>query len=357
MPKPVTEVPWLGLRDGVYNIFWYEAATKRTKRLGLRTRDASEAAARLAAFITTGYAKAVSPHGLTVEAALDHYWDEHVERNVRDKERAGFAVKHLVEFFGDAQLSSIDKTACRAFVEARRKGAVNGTKVGFATARRELIVLKAAAQHALGERRIAADAMPRFELPAEERRAGVVPWFTREELAKLFDRARSGVELAGMLGQAERATRYQRLLDFMTLAYWWGARKASVAELETSQVHFSEGLVNLHKDHDPVTKKRRGIVPIFPEQQATLERLVANAAGGWLFGRDYDPYKPFHDMCQALGLPKAKAKPHSLRHSRATHMLMDGEPIYKVAKLLHDTVGTVERVYGHFSHDWQLRSS
>ena len=39
--------------------------------------------------------------------------------------------------------------------------------------------------------------------------------------------------------------------------------------------------------------------------------------------------------------------PHLLRHSRATHMLMDGDSPYKVAKLLGDTLATVERVYGH----------
>ena len=355
MPKPIREVPWLDLRNGVYNIFWYEAATRRTKRLGLRTRDAATAAARLAAFITSGYAKAASPEGLTVSAALERYWVDHVEKNVRAKERAAFARKHLEEFFGDTALTDIDKTACRAFVEARRKGAVNGTKVCFATARRELIVLRAAANHAHGEKLI--PAVPPFELPAEERRTRLAPWFTKEELALLFARARSDVAIADLSDQPDRARARQRLLDFMTLTYGWGARKASVAELETYQVHFSEGLVNLHKDNDPVTVKRRGIVPIFPEQRETLERLVHGAQGGRLFGqpcRDW-PYKPFHALCRAAGLPDDKAKPHALRHSRATHMLMAGEPLYKVAKLLGDTTDTIERVYGHYSHDWQLR--
>lgn len=33
-------------------------------------------------------------------------------------------------------------------------------------------------------------------------------------------------------------------------------------------------------------------------------------------------------------------------------MLMDGEDPYKVAKLLGDTLATVERVYGHHSVDY-----
>jgi site-specific recombinase XerD len=43
-----------------------------------------------------------------------------------------------------------------------------------------------------------------------------------------------------------------------------------------------------------------------------------------------------------------------LRHSRATHMLMDGESIYKVAKLLGDTVSTVEKRYGHVSVEYLM---
>jgi site-specific recombinase XerD len=36
-----------------------------------------------------------------------------------------------------------------------------------------------------------------------------------------------------------------------------------------------------------------------------------------------------------------------IRHSRASHLLQDGEDLWKVARLLGDTVATVERVYAH----------
>lgn len=74
MPRPIREVPWLGKRHGVYNIFWYEPPTPeqrqrnpqaagRTKRLGLGTRDARTAAARLVEFITARYHNASPPKG------------------------------------------------------------------------------------------------------------------------------------------------------------------------------------------------------------------------------------------------------------------------------------------------------
>ncbi len=40
-----------------------------------------------------------------------------------------------------------------------------------------------------------------------------------------------------------------------------------------------------------------------------------------------------------------------MRHSRATHLLQAGVDIYTVARLLGDSVTTVERVYGHHSAD------
>ena len=52
-------------------------------------------------------------------------------------------------------------------------------------------------------------------------------------------------------------------------------------------------------------------------------------------------------VCAEVGIPEGRLHPHVLRHPRATHMLMDGESIYKVARLLGGTVATLERVYGH----------
>ena len=101
-----------------------------------------------------------------------------------------------------------------------------------------------------------------------------------------------------------------------------------------------------------ITRKRRPIVPIFTEQRMSLERRMSEAEGGWLFGKGYNCYRPFRDLCEACGIDEDRRHPHILRHSRATHMLMDGESIYKVGKLLGDTVATVERVYGHYSPEY-----
>jgi site-specific recombinase XerD len=70
----------------------------------------------------------------------------------------------------------------------------------------------------------------------------------------------------------------------------------------------------------------------------------------WLFGEPKKMYDGFKNHMETLGLGD-KAFPHILRHSRATHLLQEGVPIYDVARLLGDTIATVDRVYGHHSAD------
>jgi integrase len=126
-----------------------------------------------------------------------------------------------------------------------------------------------------------------------------------------------------------------------------------VEELDVSQVWLDRDRVNLQKAGRQVTKKRRPIVPIFPEQRETLERLVCEAKGGWLFGRGrFNSYHPFRRLCKDCGFEEDRQHPHMLRHSRATHLLMEGVPLSKVATLLGDSLQTVEANYWHPSPDF-----
>src|SRR3546814_12536600 len=53
---------------------------------------------------------------------------------------------------------------------------------------------------------------------------------------------------------------------------------------------------------------------------------------------------------KAAGAP-AEASPHTLRHSRITHLLEAGVDIWSVAKLAGDRVVTIDKVYAHASID------
>jgi integrase len=54
----------------------------------------------------------------------------------------------------------------------------------------------------------------------------------------------------------------------------------------------------------------------------------------------------------AAGLPEY-CVPHILRHSRATHLLKAGVPIWDAAAALGMSVKVLAEVYGHHAPDWQ----
>ncbi len=355
------ELPQLETRNGVYNILYTEPAhvdaagrkvASRSRRIGLRTRDPDEAKARYAAFLLEGeaFARRDRPPELTVNDALDQYFREHVRQRCADWVRQENAIRHLKEAFGEKPLSDVDIPQCRRYAELRRAGVIGGgarhdgvRKQGSdSTIRRELVVLRAAANHAARWKRLTGPA-PTFEMPSERDSGGDVKWLTRDEVELLFVAA----EVTSAL-----------LYHFITLTYWWGARRGWVERLHVGQVDLVHGRVNPYKPEERVTNKRRRILPVFDELRPSLETLVRGAPqSGFLFGGPrVDFYRPFRELCEANGLQE-RSNPHVLRHSRATHMLMAGESIYKVARLLGDSVQTVERVYGHYSAEYLMEAA
>lgn len=349
MPRSARELPWIEVRSGVFYVNWYcppadPKAKGRTERLSLRTRDSGEAQARFSAFLANRegvFTPKTVNSVLDVERALHQYFTEHVATSVVDTVRQENAIRHLKVYFAGTALSDIDIPACRGYAVARRSGAIGGgarhsgdrAKGSDSTIRRELNVLQAAARHALRWKRITADRMPTFELPSEDEVDEEVMWLSKTEVQGLIAKAEGDLKL------------------FILLAYWTGSRRAAIETLRLDQINLAMNRINLSKPGERKTKKRRPMVPVFPEFRAELEAAVAEAQAAGrqtLFRANIDFYKPFAALCKAEGLG-GRDFPHILRHSRATHMLMDGESIYKVGRLLGDTVKTIEGKYGHSS--------
>ncbi|WP_162244576.1 site-specific integrase [Afipia sp. Root123D2] len=212
----------------------------------------------------------------------------------------------------------------------------HSTRIGAdGTIRRELNVLGTAARFTLKRRFIKPEDMPSLEVPAEP--PGRIHHLTRDELKRVFKSATGS------------------LRDFISIAYYTGARRAAVEGLRWDQVDLEHGHINfLPADATPLqrkSRKRRPIVPIDPQLRPTLERLRIRK-NDWDFVLPPIVYADaFRRHMTALGMP-GKRYPHILRHTRATHLLQDGISIYNVARLLGDNPMTVERVYGHHSSEF-----
>lgn len=348
MPKQRRDIPWLAQRGEVWYANWYDQGERRTKSVTLRTKDHVEAHIRFAAFLTTGRAifEEERQAGLTVAAALDDYYREHVVGHVVDRAREERIIRLLNVGFKDVLLKDVDIPACRRYGTARKAGVIRSTanniknKVGVkdSTVRKELTTLRAAAGHALRWKRITLAEMPVVELPKAEYREA--EWLTKEELADVLDKATGP------------------LRDFIVVAYYTASRKTAIERLSVFQIDFERNRLNLSKPGEKRTRKRRPVVPIDPLARPVLRQLVADAKEAGrenIFASDFRSYGRFNRLLTSMGLT-AKAKPHVLRHSRASHLLQDGVPIFDVARLLGDTVETVERVYGHHSTEYLERT-
>jgi integrase len=334
MARPQRKVPWFETRNGIGYAAWYDPQARRTKRVSLRTDTIEDGQKAFAAFLSTGSGYMAGMRlgdRMTVRQALMTYESEQGP-NCVDRKTMRSRVKTLLAHFGDEPLADIDIPRCRVYGAVR---AADG--IAIITIRRELGILQAAANHAKRWKRIGtpeSPGLPTIELPAALERAGEAPWITKAELATVLDMAEG------------------RLHDFIVLAYYTASRRTAIERLQVDQVRLDLGRVHLAKDGERKTKKRRPIVPIFPEMREALEQRIAAAEDGWLFGRRWKAYEPFVNLLRRAGITNGRRHPHVLRHSRATHLLLDGASIYAVAKLLGDTVSTVERAYGHCSIEY-----
>lgn len=352
MPRKRREIPWLDTRGGVYHVFWYDAAKGRTERLSLRTGDADEATGRYAAFLAQGrdiYA-GDKRAGLTCGAAFDYYIAEHVKVKVVDQVRAEDAIANLRLGFNDMLVTDVDIPACRRYAEKRasgewcRKTKHDKVRKGSpGTIKRELTVLRAAIGHCVAWKHggLTKADIPTLEKPKTKRSKGL--WLFHDEL------------------QALRAAADQKTRDFIDLAYYTAARRRSIETLTWFQVDMVRGRINLAKPDDPVTKKRKPIVPISAELKPILERLSQERKSEWVLGSSGSAWSGFKAARRKAGLKDLSAKdmrpggrlsPHVLRHSRATHLLQSGAKPKFVADLLGDDIMTVLRVYGHACPDW-----
>lgn len=356
MARPKRTTPWCETRkNGIYYAFWYDEQSRETKRVSLRTRDSDEAQVRFAEFLLTGHEIRRPRTGqITVSQALDDYYKEHVLEKCAASRRQKDAIAHLKEFFKDRPLDSVDVPLSQAYAQARINGQIGGGKrrkdkrAAPATVRRELNVLVAAYNHAKWMKRTTANVQ--VELPPEKRLGedDEAPYYDHDELDRIFAEAE---KMAAEQREAQPGNPLAGEIEaFVKLLYYTGARRRSIEELSRGQVKMRERRILLKKPGKVSTKKRQPIVPILRAMEPSLEFLLTTDRHERLF-QCADFYRPYRELMRRCGIEDKRAHPHIMRHTRATHLLQSGKSLYDVARLLGDTLATVERVYGHHSAD------
>jgi integrase len=241
-----------------------------------------------------------------------------------------YNIGSLLKWWGTKPASEITARNCRAYA---------ATKTSSAAAQ-DLKILRAACNHWSREYK-ALNPPPVIVKPAENKPRE--RWLTRSELARLLFAAR----------------RVQHLRRFILLAYYTGSRPGVILGLQWKQVDILKGVMaRIPTEIAADAKKRAPPVRLGKRILTHLRRWRRLDNGTVIYlchfeGKaTYDPHTTWNKAVEKAGL--ANVTRHTLRHTRATHLMQSGRvSVWEAAGFLGMTTRTLERVYGHHSPDHQ----
>lgn len=344
MPTPILRA----IPDGTYYAFWSEG--RRSQRKSTGTKSRAEAEARFAQWllIRNEVGNVQETHSvLTVAECWAVYEKKHIEKNVAAPDTLRHAWAKLAPHFGHLPVGAVDQDVVDDYIALRERA------VKSSTIRRELASLIAAVNFcARPAQKMKVAALPKLDLPAEG--APRDRWLTTGEMQRLL-------EAAARLRRGPRLSRGER---FLWLALGTAGRKTAILDLTWDRVDFETNVIHLDVPGRAKTKKRRASVPISKELRAVLERAHRERISDLVLDNKGEVWATVQLIAIEAGFggkrpavlrtekPKATGiSPHVLRHTAATHMARNGVPLWKIAKVLGNTLAVVERVYAKHCPD------
>jgi integrase len=293
---------------------------------------------------------------LTVNDALDDYWEEHGKAAI-SAEQIEIASDYLRAHFGSKRIVDLmnedfdDPRGGAGYAQKRRAGRLQRSDkhparaVGDSAIRRELAVLAAALHHETREKnpvtlkkRLSLDDMPHIKRPS--RPPPRDRWLTVEE---------EDAFLAACV--VEKNGRLTRIYRFVVLALDTAARKEALLTLKWAQVDLAGRIIQLNPTERLQTKKRRPPVRISNRLHGVLVRAFNERLGEYVLDHDGHVRRSFAIAAKRAGLERVT--PHVLRHTWATRAARNGVSAREIADVLGDDVQTVERNYMHHHPDFQ----
>lgn len=277
---------------------------------------------------------AVMPNQFTIAQALDDY--AHFKMGSASAERLSYSMEHILEFWQDQTLDFVNIETIESY---RRRGVAN--KRAQSTVRRELIDLRSAINHAINMNRVMAMKFPKLPKDSPPKQI----WLTETEFAKLLWAS----------GQDFRSKFTLRL--FLVIAFYTGARKSAIMELEWEQIDFEKNTINFNKVGMEETKKQRAFIPMPPEVRRFLLRRFQRYSNqnSFIFHQLKNPGRRVKSIDKGFRSATKRAKlkgvtPHTLRHTRVSLLLQSGFKQVTVSEFVKVSQPTIDKVYGHHSN-------
>lgn len=270
-------------------------------------------------------------------------------------------IGRLNAWWGEKKLAEVNGATCRAY--AKERGSPGG-------ARRDLEDLRAAINYHAKEglhRGIVRVTLPPKGQPRDR-------WLTRDEAAKLIwaawrfretQRRHRGQDKGKALPTKRRPL--QHVARFILIALYTGTRAGAVATASPyrkeghSWVDLEAGLFYRLAEGKKATKKRQPPVKLPPHLLAHMrrwkERKIANSHFVEHNGRPVaEVTKGFAHAVELAGLDE-EVTPHTLRHTAATWLMLNGVDIWEAAGFLGMSEQILRATYGHHHPDFMRRAA
>lgn len=325
-------------KNGRYYVHWTDG--RRSKRVSTGTGNLAEAKGFLAQWLLMEQSVAKAADR-TIAQCWTAYYERHVLIENASVSTAEHTWNNLRAHFGDLDVSAVTSDVVDEYIALRRAGRVGpaGKPVKDGTIRRELATLRACLSWCANPKRKLLDPalLPLFDLPKDSDPRD--RWLRTEELQRLFAAAAKD-RPDGRLSRAER---------FLWLALETAGRSSAIRELTWDRVDFETLVIDLNVPGRKRTKKRRAVVPISKTLLPVLQRAFEERTGPLVVDSEAEILYGVVKIAKRAGVEGVT--PHVLRHTAATHMARKGVPLWKIAKVLGNTLAMVEQVYAKHCPD------
>ena len=284
--------------------------------------------------IETLRVKRVTP--ITIFLMVIDYLQQHVlpQQPHLEAGRYIYVFNHILRLMDPAMpAEKMGRAEIRAYIAARRREGV-----GNGTIRRELTLLCAARNHAVGEGHVAAvmkfkGLMPPPSQPRQR-------YLTREEYERLI-----------------AAPMEPRIYRFYLLDFMCGVRSRAIEELTWDRVDFANRTIDWRVPGRVYKNKRRPVQPIIDALLPHLQRWHAERRDDYVIGlgKHGKPSTTFHkckEVMKSIGIDEPGVCRHVGRHTVVSWLLQgsNGAPpasTLHAGKYVGDTSATIERSYAH----------
>lgn len=313
---------------------WTISDGKSKRRTSCRRHEVRAAEKELALYIAQKHT--VDNSSSAIADILMAYIDEVATGKISEKAILS-SLKPLNKWWGDKFISDVTAANCRAYSASRGDAQPS--------ARTELSYLRAALKH--WHKNHAPILVPSLTMP--DRPPARERWLTRSEAARFLWAAR----------------RTPHVARFFIIGWYTGSRKAVILNLRWSMIDLNKRILRRKPAGAVQTKKRAPPVKIGSRLLAHLRRwkrmdgkrdiiiyFPGRSKGAAIQQND----RGWHKVRKLAGLSD-DVTPHTLRHSRATHMMEQGVDIWSAAQALGMSVKLLETTYAHHRPDWQTEAA